>query len=167
MADKNKKNTEKDINFKSVLSGILKRVALKILILGVIFVVTIELGEQTNSELLVLIGTIAFFGICFTILQALYIIFSKNKIKAEIEQKNNERTKREKNLKNVGYVKGEVYKVVKKGNSYPLFKLNDERVGTLGASKTTREAAFNEGKLIQAYINKNGKKIYRKVDRKQ
>ena len=43
----------------------------------------------------------------------------------------------------IGYVKGEVYKVVKKGNSFPLFKLNDERVGTLGASKTTRVAAFN------------------------
>ena len=105
MADKNEKHTEKDITFKSFLSGFLVRVTLKVLVLGVVFVVTLELGEKLDSELLSLVGAIAFLGMCMTILQALYIVFSKKTIKAEIKQKSNERTKSKGNLKNVGIVK--------------------------------------------------------------
>ena len=107
-------------------------------------------------ETLVAVGAI---GVFFTLAKILYAVFHK--------LVSNDKDDEVKKDFKIGYVEGEVYKVVKKGNSYPLFKLNDERVGTLGASKTTREAAFNEGKLVQAYINKNGKKIYRKVDKKQ
>ena len=102
-------------------------------------------------------------GVFITVAKILYAVFHKSFFTDKNDEVKNEVKKDFK----IGYVKGEVYKVIKKGNSYPLFKLNDERVGTLGASKTTREAAFNEGKLVQAYINKNGKKIYRKVDKKQ
>ncbi len=38
------------------------------------------------------------------------------------------------------------------------------KVGTLGATTGVRKSAFNQGMAVQAYINKNGKKSYRKVD---
>ena len=64
----------------------------------------------------------------------------------------------------VGYVPNEVYKVEQFGNTFKLIDTAGNKVGTLGATTGVRKSAFNEGKAIQAYINKNGKKTYRKVD---
>ena len=64
----------------------------------------------------------------------------------------------------VGYVSTEVYKVEQFGNTWKLIDSQGTKVGTLGATTLTRKTAFKEGKALQAYINKNGKKTYRKVD---
>jgi nitric oxide reductase NorQ protein len=64
----------------------------------------------------------------------------------------------------VGLVPNEVYKVEQFGNSFKLIDTKDNKVGTMGVTTGTRKGAFNEGKALQAYINKNGKKTYRKVD---
>jgi MoxR-like ATPase len=63
-----------------------------------------------------------------------------------------------------GYVPNEVYKVETFGNTFKLIDTQGNKVGTLGATTSTRKGAFNEGKALQAYINKNGKKTFRKVD---
>ena len=63
-----------------------------------------------------------------------------------------------------GYVPNEVYKVEKFGNTFKLIDTSGVKVGTLGATTGVRKGAYNDGKAIQAYINKNGKKMYRKVD---
>lgn len=63
-----------------------------------------------------------------------------------------------------GFVKNEVYKVEQFGNSFKLIDTQGTKVGTMGVTTATRKGAFNEGKALQAYINKNGKKTYRKVD---
>ena len=63
-----------------------------------------------------------------------------------------------------GLVPNEVYKVEQFGNSFKLIDTKDNKVGTMGVTTSTRKGAFNEGKALQAYINKNGKKTYRKVD---
>jgi len=64
----------------------------------------------------------------------------------------------------IGFVPNEVYKVEQFGNSFKLIDTQGTKVGTLGATTSTRKGAFNEGKALQAYINKNGKKTFRKVD---
>jgi len=64
----------------------------------------------------------------------------------------------------VGYVSTEVYKVEKFGNTFKLIDTQGVKVGTLGATTGVRKSAFNQGMAVQAYINKNGKKSYRKVD---
>jgi len=64
----------------------------------------------------------------------------------------------------IGFVKNEVYKVEQFGNSFKLIDTQGTKVGTLGVTTGTRKGAFNEGKALQAYINKNGKKVFRKVD---
>ena len=64
----------------------------------------------------------------------------------------------------IGFVKNEVYKVEQFGNSFKLIDTQGTKVGTLGVTTGTRKGAFNEGKALQSYINKNGKKTYRKVD---
>lgn len=63
-----------------------------------------------------------------------------------------------------GFVKNEVYKVEQFGNTWKLIDTMGTKVGTLGATTLTRKNAFKEGKALQAYINKNGKKTFRKVD---
>ena len=63
----------------------------------------------------------------------------------------------------VGYVSTEVYKVEKFGNTFKLIDTQGVKVGTLGATTGVRKGAFNQGMAVQAYINKNGKKSYRKV----
>jgi len=63
-----------------------------------------------------------------------------------------------------GYVPNEVYKVETFGNTFKLIDTQGNKVGTLGATTGTRKGAFNEGKALQAYINKSGKKTFRKVD---
>ena len=64
----------------------------------------------------------------------------------------------------VGYVSTEVYKVEKFGNTFKLIDTQGVKVGTLGATTGVRKSAFNQGMAVQGYINKNGKKSYRKVD---
>jgi len=64
----------------------------------------------------------------------------------------------------VGYVSTEVYKVEMFGNTFKLIDTQGVKVGTLGATTSVRKSAFNQGMAVQAYINKNGKKSYRKVD---
>ena len=64
----------------------------------------------------------------------------------------------------IGFVNNEVYKVEQFGNSFKLIDTKGTKVGTLGVTTGTRKGAFNEGKALQAYINKNGKKTFRKVD---
>jgi len=64
----------------------------------------------------------------------------------------------------VGYVSTEVYKVEQFGNTFKLIDTQGVKVGTLGATTGVRKSAFNQGMAVQAYINKNGKKSYRKVD---
>jgi nitric oxide reductase NorQ protein len=63
-----------------------------------------------------------------------------------------------------GYVPNEVYKVETFGNTFKLIDTQGNKVGTLGATTSTRKGAYNEGKALQVYINKNGKKTFRKVD---
>jgi len=68
-----------------------------------------------------------------------------------------------KNDLNLGLVKNEVYKVEQFGNSFKLIDTQGNKVGTLGVTTGTRKGAFNEGKAVQAFIDKNGKKSFRKV----
>jgi nitric oxide reductase NorQ protein len=68
-----------------------------------------------------------------------------------------------KNDLNLGLVKNEVYKVEQFGNSFKLIDTQGNKVGTLGVTTGTRKGAFNEGKAVQAFIDKNGKKTFRKV----
>ena len=63
-----------------------------------------------------------------------------------------------------GLVPNEVYIVEQFGNSFKLIDTKGTKVGTMGVTTLTRKGAFNEGKALQAFINKNGKKTYRKVD---
>jgi hypothetical protein len=64
----------------------------------------------------------------------------------------------------VGLVQNEVYKVEQFGNTFKLIDAKGNKVGTMGVTTSTRKTAFSEGKAVQAYMNKNGKKTYRKVD---
>jgi nitric oxide reductase NorQ protein len=68
-----------------------------------------------------------------------------------------------KNDLNLGLVKNEVYKVEQFGNSFKLIDTQGNKVGTLGVTTGTRKGAFNDGKAVQAFIDKNGKKTFRKV----
>ena len=63
----------------------------------------------------------------------------------------------------IGPVKNEVYKVEAFGNSFKLIDSKGSKVGTMGIGTGTRKGAFNEGLALQAFVNKNGKKVYRKV----
>ena len=63
----------------------------------------------------------------------------------------------------IGFVKSEVYKVEAFGNSFKLIDTKGTKVGTLGIGTGTRKSAYNEGLALQAFIQKNGKKVYRKV----
>jgi hypothetical protein len=63
----------------------------------------------------------------------------------------------------VGFVRNEVYKVEAFGNSFKLIDTKGNKVGTMGIGTGARKAAFEEAMALQAYVNKNGKKTYRKV----
>ena len=63
----------------------------------------------------------------------------------------------------IGFVKNEVYKVEAFGNSFKLIDTKGTKVGTLGIGTGTRKSAFENGEALQAYVQKNGKKVYRKV----
>ena len=64
----------------------------------------------------------------------------------------------------VGFVGNEVYKVEIFGNSFKLIDSVGEKVGTMGIGTGTRKDAYNDGFALQAFIQKNGKRVYRKVD---
>ena len=64
----------------------------------------------------------------------------------------------------IGFVQNEVYKVEAFGNSFKLIDTKGNKVGTLGVGTGTRKSAYENGEALQAYIQKNGKKVYRKVD---
>jgi len=63
-----------------------------------------------------------------------------------------------------GLVPNEVYKVEKFGNTFKLIDTQGTKVGTMGVTTGTRKKAYNAGEALQAYINKTGKKTYRRVD---
>ena len=63
----------------------------------------------------------------------------------------------------IGFVQNEVYKVETFGNSFKLIDTKGNKVGTLGVTTGTRKSAYEGGEALQAFIQKNGKKVYRKV----
>ena len=64
----------------------------------------------------------------------------------------------------IGLVPNEVYKVEAFGNSFKLIDSSGIKVGTMGITTGTRKKAYQNGEAVQAFINKNGKKTYRRVD---
>jgi len=64
----------------------------------------------------------------------------------------------------IGLVPNEVYKVEQFGNTFKLIDTKGTKVGTMGITTGTRKKAFTAGEALQAYINKTGKKTYRRVD---
>ena len=64
----------------------------------------------------------------------------------------------------IGLVSNEVYKVEAFGNSFKLIDSSGTKVGTMGITTGTRKKAYQNGEAVQAFINKNGKKTYRRVD---
>ena len=62
-----------------------------------------------------------------------------------------------------GYVFGEVYQVRKVGSHYKLFNTNGDNVGSMGATTGLRKKAHDSEKAVQAYIQNDGKKVYRVV----
>ena len=63
-----------------------------------------------------------------------------------------------------GYVPNEVYKVEQFGNSFKLIDTAGVKIGTMGATTKNRKNAFLQGKALQGFITKSGKKIMKKVD---
>ena len=63
-----------------------------------------------------------------------------------------------------GLVPNEVYKVEAFGNTFKLIDSQGTKVGTMGITTGTRKKAYQNGEAVQAFINKNGKKTYRRVD---
>jgi nitric oxide reductase NorQ protein len=63
----------------------------------------------------------------------------------------------------IGFVGNEVYKVEAFGNSFKLIDTKGQKVGTNGIGTGTRKDAYEQGLALQAFIQKNGKKVYRKV----
>lgn len=62
-----------------------------------------------------------------------------------------------------GYQPEEVYEVKPFGNTLKLVDVEGVKHGSLGSSTFVRQSAFKEGMAIQAFVNKKGKKSYRKV----
>ena len=62
-----------------------------------------------------------------------------------------------------GFVSNEVFKVEAFGSTFKLIDTKGNKVGTLGIGTPTRKTAFAEGMALQAFVQKNGKKTYRKV----
>jgi hypothetical protein len=63
----------------------------------------------------------------------------------------------------IGFVGNEVYKVEAFGNSFKLIDTKGDKVGTMGIGTGTRKDAYEQGLALQAFIQKNGKKVFRKV----
>lgn len=62
-----------------------------------------------------------------------------------------------------GLIPTEVFKVETFGSTFKLIDTKGNKVGTLGIGTLTRKTAFEEGMALQAFVQKNGKKTYRKV----
>lgn len=62
-----------------------------------------------------------------------------------------------------GLIPTEVFKVETFGSTFKLIDTKGNKVGTLGIGTPTRKTAFEEGMALQAFVQKNGKKTYRKV----
>jgi MoxR-like ATPase len=62
-----------------------------------------------------------------------------------------------------GFIPTEVFKVEAFGSTFKLIDTKGNKVGTLGIGTPTRKSAFEEGMALQAFVQKNGKKTYRKV----
>ena len=62
-----------------------------------------------------------------------------------------------------GFVSNEVFKVEAFGSTFKLIDTKGNKVGTLGVGTRARKSAFEEGMALQAFVQKNGKKTYRKV----
>ena len=62
-----------------------------------------------------------------------------------------------------GYIPTEVYKVEMFGNTFKLIDTKGNKVGTLGVNTLSRKDAYEKGMALQAFVNANGKKTYRKV----
>jgi hypothetical protein len=62
-----------------------------------------------------------------------------------------------------GFVPTEVYKVEMFGNTFKLIDTKGNKVGTLGVNTLSRKEAYEKGMALQAFVNANGKKTYRKV----
>ena len=63
----------------------------------------------------------------------------------------------------LGYVENEIYKVDEASGKYRVINTEGRDVGTLGIYKNHRRMAFDGNYALQAYMNKAGKKTYRKV----
>ncbi len=63
----------------------------------------------------------------------------------------------------IGFVENEVYVVKQFGNTFKLVDTLGNKIGANGITTSTRKSAFNENKALQAYVNKKGKKTFRKV----
>jgi hypothetical protein len=72
------------------------------------------------------------------------------------------KTKKMTDLKS-GYIPTEVYKVEMFGNTFKLIDTKGNKLGTLGINTLSRKDAYEKGMALQAYVNANGKKTYRKV----
>jgi nitric oxide reductase NorQ protein len=75
---------------------------------------------------------------------------------------NPSKTKKMTDLKS-GYIPTEVYKVEMFGNTFKLIDTKGNKVGTLGVNTLSRKDAYEKGMALQAFVNANGKKTYRKV----
>jgi nitric oxide reductase NorQ protein len=62
-----------------------------------------------------------------------------------------------------GFIPTEVFKVEAFGSTFKLIDTKGNKVGTLGIGTPTRKSAFEEGMALQTFVQKNGKKTYRKV----
>ena len=62
-----------------------------------------------------------------------------------------------------GFIPTEVYKVEMFGNTFKLIDTKGNKVGTLGVNTLSRKEAYEKGMALQAFVNANGKKTYRKV----
>ena len=65
-----------------------------------------------------------------------------------------------------GYIPHEIYEVRtvgRQGTAFKLFDVKGNKVGTLGVNTSTRKKAYEAGQALQAYVQENGKKVYRRV----
>jgi nitric oxide reductase NorQ protein len=62
-----------------------------------------------------------------------------------------------------GFIPTEVFKVEMFGNTFKLIDTKGNKVGTLGVNTLSRKEAYEKGMALQAFVNANGKKTYRKV----
>jgi MoxR-like ATPase len=64
----------------------------------------------------------------------------------------------------IGFQPNEVYKVEKISGSYQLVSPKGQNMGTLGINSGNRSTVYSDGQALQAFVMKNGKKVYKKVN---